>query len=278
MVGCILIPGYLNPSEQVDLLTSALAEYTLPPNPLSLSTHYDLPPNLFGTYITNPEYKVQTLFSKLSPDEQEAIRTREQEIGHRVTKESKSGSEVGYEKILQSGKVWEGDVPGSQLSERSVGELMKELRWANLGWVYRVSLVCFRVRRKEKADNSGRLNHMISIHLPLSPFQQIWGRYVLVSLDGYHGNKSLATVQVMISGGRIGKMIIVSRPIQLIESITKWPGPDSGIVNFYQMKDTLMAHADRAEYVFFPINLTFNGVLRVLIYRLDPNRPLISIS
>jgi alkylated DNA repair protein alkB family protein 1 len=142
MIGCILIPGYLNPSEQVDLLTSALSTYTLPPNPLSLSTHYDLPPNLFGTYMTDPEYKVQTLFSKLSPDQQEAIRTREQEIGHRVNKESKSGSEVGYEKILQSGKVWEGDVPGSQLSERSVGELMKELRWANLGWVYRVSLVC----------------------------------------------------------------------------------------------------------------------------------------
>ena len=142
MIGCILIPGYLNSSEQVDLLTSALATYTLPPNPLSLSTHYDLPPDLFRTYITNPAYKVQTLFSKLSPDQQEAIRTREQEIGHRVTKESKSGSEVGYDKILQSGKVWEGDVPGSQLSERSVGELMKELMWANLGWVYRVSLVC----------------------------------------------------------------------------------------------------------------------------------------
>jgi alkylated DNA repair protein alkB family protein 1 len=142
MVGCILIPGYLEASEQLNLLTSALSTYTLPPNPLSLSTHYDLPPNLFKTYITDPEYKVQTLFSKLSSIEQEAIRAREQELGHRVIKESKSGSEVGYEKILQSGKVWEGDVPGSQLSERSVGELMKELRWANLGWVYRVSLVC----------------------------------------------------------------------------------------------------------------------------------------
>jgi len=142
MIGCILIPGYLNPSEQVDLLTSALATYTLPPNPLSLSTHYDLPEDLFGTYITNPESKVQTLFSELSPDQQEAIRAREQEIGHRLIKESKSGSEVGYEKILQNGKVWEGDVPGSQLSERSVGELMKELRWANLGWVYRVCLDC----------------------------------------------------------------------------------------------------------------------------------------
>jgi len=32
-------------------------------------------------------------------------------------------------------------------------------------------------------------------------------------------------------------------------------GPDSGIVNFYQLKDTLMGHADRAEYVFFCINL-----------------------
>jgi alkylated DNA repair protein alkB family protein 1 len=154
MIGCILIPGYLNPSEQADLLTSALSTYTLPPNPLSLSTHYDLPPDLFRTYITEPEYKVQTSFSKLSPDQQEAIRTREQEIGHRVTKESKPGSEVGYEKILQSGKVWEGDVPGSQLSERSVGELMKELRWANLGWVYRVSLVRSTLKsvKKKKAD------------------------------------------------------------------------------------------------------------------------------
>jgi alkylated DNA repair protein alkB family protein 1 len=143
MLGCILIPSYLNPAEQVDLLTSALATYTLPPNPLSLSTHYDLPEDIFETYITDPERKVQTLFSRLSPEQQEGIRAREQEIGHRVSKESKSGSEVGYEKILQSGKVWEGDVPGSQLSERGVGELMKELRWANLGWVYRVSLALF---------------------------------------------------------------------------------------------------------------------------------------
>ena len=142
--GCILIPRYLDPPEQVDVLTSALAEYTLPPNPLSLSTHYDLPEDLFQTYITNPDYKVQTLFSKLSSAEQKAIRDREQEIGHRVTKESKSGSEVGYEKILQNGKVWEGDVPGSQLSERSVRELMKELRWANLGWVYRVRSLTLR--------------------------------------------------------------------------------------------------------------------------------------
>ena len=36
------------------------------------------------------------------------------------------------------------------------------------------------------------------------------------------------------------------------------PGPDTGIVNFYQTRDTLMGHVDRSE--------------------LDPYRPLISIS
>lgn len=34
--------------------------------------------------------------------------------------------------------------------------------------------------------------------------------------------------------------------------------PDTGIVNFYQMNDTLMAHVDRSE--------------------LDPSRPLVSVS
>jgi alkylated DNA repair dioxygenase AlkB len=27
------------------------------------------------------------------------------------------------------------------------------------------------------------------------------------------------------------------------------PAPDTGIVNFYQLNDTLMAHVDRAEWV-----------------------------
>jgi alkylated DNA repair protein alkB family protein 1 len=145
--GCVLIPNYLDGQEQLKLLQRALGRYTLPPNPLSLSTHYDLPQNLFHTYTTSPQTLVPTLFSKLPLAGQESIRKREQEIGHRTTKDTPAGSEVGYEKILTAGRDWEGDVPGSKLSERSVGELMKELRWANLGWVYRVCRVNPVVRR-----------------------------------------------------------------------------------------------------------------------------------
>ena len=50
-------------------------------------------------------------------------------------------------------------------------------------------------------------------------------------------------------------------------------GPDSGIVNFYQLKDTLMGHADRAEYA-----SSINYLSIRLMLRLDPSRPLISIS
>lgn len=170
-----MIPNYLDGQEQLNLLKSALGEYTLPPNPLSLSTHYDLPQDLFHTYTTAPHTQVPTLFSKLSLEEQESIRKREQEIGHRTTKETPVGAEVGYEKILNAGKGWEGDIPGSKLSERSVGDLMKELRWANLGWVYRV---CHMLRgpwtsQGEGLTGSGRLSPTTSTLAPLSPFQRI---------------------------------------------------------------------------------------------------------
>jgi alkylated DNA repair protein alkB family protein 1 len=139
--GCILIPRYLEPEEQLDLLKSALSEYTLPPNPLSLSTHYSLTPNLFQTYTTAPQTIVPSIFSSLPLDEQAAIKEREVQ-GHdtRKSNDTLPGGVVGYDNILKSGKEWEGDKPGSRLGSKTVGELMKELRWANLGWVYRVSL------------------------------------------------------------------------------------------------------------------------------------------
>jgi alkylated DNA repair protein alkB family protein 1 len=137
-----LIPRYLDPEEQLDLLKSALSEYTLPPNPLSLSTHYSLPSNLFNTYTSAPETIVPSIFTSLPPDEQAAIKEREaQGYDTRKINDTLPGGVVGYENILKSGKEWEGDKPGSRLGSKTVGELMKELRWANLGWVYRVSLL-----------------------------------------------------------------------------------------------------------------------------------------
>lgn len=139
--GCILIPQYLSPSSQLQLLHSALTSYTLPPNPLSLSTHYLLPPDLFGLYTHAPDTVVQPIFASLPPEIQERIQLEVEKGGHspRTLNETEAGSTVGYEEILKRSREWKGDVPGSTLGEKTVGELMRELRWANLGWVYRVS-------------------------------------------------------------------------------------------------------------------------------------------
>lgn len=142
--GCVLIPRYLDAERQLRLLESALSEYTRPPNPLSLSTHYDLPPDLFNLYAHAPDTRVPTLFSSLSAEDQAAARARESSNGQRKVNETQPGSVLGYEEILERGKGWTGDVPGSKLGEKSAEELVRELRWANLGWVYRVSGVARR--------------------------------------------------------------------------------------------------------------------------------------
>lgn len=49
---------------------------------------------------------------------------------------------MGYEEIVQKNKGWKGDVPSGKLGEKSAEKLMRELRWANLGWVYQVSEWC----------------------------------------------------------------------------------------------------------------------------------------
>ena len=136
----------------MSLLRSALAEYTLPPNPLSLSTHYSLPADLFSLYTHYPSTTVPSLFQSLSPEEQYAAREREGKNGQRKVNDTLAGSVLGYKEILDRSKEWDGDVPGSRLGEKSAGDLMKELRWANLGWVYRVCLTSDAMRQNSQKE------------------------------------------------------------------------------------------------------------------------------
>jgi hypothetical protein len=59
--------------------------------------------------------------------------------GSRRTIDTLPGSVLGYEEIVQKNKGWKGDVPSGKLGEKNAEKLMRELRWANLGWVYQVS-------------------------------------------------------------------------------------------------------------------------------------------
>lgn len=137
MIGCLLIPQYLSQSEQLNLLESALARYTLPPNPLSLSTHYELPPDLFELYIHNSSQLIEPIHPA-----QERSHTGEIRSGNtRQTIDTEAASVLGYEEIIARNKTWQGDVPSDKLRTKTAEQLLIDIRWANLGWVYQVRLM-----------------------------------------------------------------------------------------------------------------------------------------
>ena len=136
--GCVYIPRYLTPARQLDLLESALTIYTLPPNPLSISTHYALPPNLFELYASSPRHSIQPLHSMRSKLEPRQERLRSREMRHTV--ETEPTAVVEYQEIIsriRSRSRLEVE-PSERLGPKTVEQLMREIRWANLGWVYQV--------------------------------------------------------------------------------------------------------------------------------------------
>lgn len=155
-LGLIYIPQYLSPAAQLRLAQSSLQEYTRPPNPLNLSTHYVLPPDLtlFDKYIHDPTHlvdsKASALTTPISGTFPDSTRSRTNSTNSSLTRSrpstpqrelisNKPAHEEGYEALKERVAQWKGDEPSYKLRSKPVGSLLeRELRWANLGWVYNV--------------------------------------------------------------------------------------------------------------------------------------------
>jgi alkylated DNA repair protein alkB family protein 1 len=119
-----LIPRYLTPEHQLELLESALARYTLPPNPLSIDTHYKVPPNLFEHYASSSPSKIEPLYKTRRRPE------KSRSTGARQTIETEPASVLGFEEIVFRNVTWQGDEPSDKLGARTAEQLMREIRWA----------------------------------------------------------------------------------------------------------------------------------------------------
>ncbi|CAD6576720.1 MAG: hypothetical protein TREMPRED_001751 [Tremellales sp. Tagirdzhanova-0007] len=228
--GCVYIPRYLTPARQLDLLESALTIYTLPPNPLSISTHYALPPNLFELYASSPRHSIQPLHSMRSKLEPRQERLRSREMRHTV--ETEPTAVVEYQEIIsriRSRSRLEVE-PSERLGPKTVEQLMREIRWANLGWVYQWSTKSYDLTPGTSNPFPEDLAELCWNIVRSVPWMKVFQS---------HGDDE--------AGNRTDW-----------KSWTEDYKPDTGIVNFYQLNDTLMGHVDRAE--------------------LDPSRPLVSIS
>ncbi|TYJ56485.1 alkylated DNA repair protein AlkB [Cryptococcus floricola] len=227
--GCILIPGYLSKEEQLTYALESLAEYTLPPNPLSLSTHYDLPQQgLFDLLVNDPVSLILPKHMTIG-SEGAVSGSPTSQPKNRVLNDTEPASVIGYDEIVARNKGWKGDAPSEKLGCKRVEQLYKEIRWANLGWVYQWSTKSYDFSRETPIPFPKPLADLCSSAVAAIPWQQVFDP--------------------------------VKDPQSANYGWESWPGdyrPDTGIVNFYQLNDTLMAHVDRAE--------------------LDPVRPLVSLS
>lgn len=168
-LGLILIPEYLSKDEQLSLLKSSLDEYTQPPNPLNLSTHYVLPGEgdipFFQMYVNDPEALISSIASTRAVSEQheaEGSPTLQQSsCQKRQLIQNEPAAVEGYQTIFQKVSEWKGDEPSAKLKSKTVGKLFgSELRWANLGWVYNVS-VSFLSRQNGKCAETFTLSHSV---------------------------------------------------------------------------------------------------------------------
>ncbi|KAJ9115967.1 hypothetical protein QFC22_005110 [Naganishia vaughanmartiniae] len=303
--GLIYIPKYLSPEAQLRLMRSSLEEYTLPPNPLNLSTHYVLPPDfsLFGQYVKDPDHLVDSKAASASRGVSKPITgilSPEPLVGHKsndqndtcassvaivnTPKEGRSESPVGsetasmrttstrssqrelisnqpahqegYEALKQKVALGTGDLPSHKLKSKTVGKLMEnELRWANLGWVYNVSSSECDIMPAPLSCSCWSIGVALSCQWPNKA-------YDFTSANPIPFPSPLArTCQQIVRG--IPWPIVFGSPSSTTGTDTcskltsikpdHWQDwiedykPDTGIVNFYHLKDTLMGHVDRSD-------------------------------
>ncbi|KAF9264828.1 hypothetical protein L218DRAFT_979507 [Marasmius fiardii PR-910] len=214
--GLVLLPSFISPEKQRELVQWALSEHSRPPNETNLDTHYILPPE--GIWNVAVEAKkdpsrgmiIQPRHSILPNDQKlDAVH------GPRVLINNTPASTKNLDTLSHIPKP---PAPPSQtVGSTKCSDLLPKLRWANIGWFYHWG-------SKQYDFSKGK----VAVHNKLRNVCQ----NVVRSVDWpkvFSGDSS--------DWGTEGDWRTWNESYE----------PDAGIVNFYQTKDTLMAHVDRSE-------------------------------
>ncbi|KAF5391429.1 hypothetical protein D9757_002030 [Collybiopsis confluens] len=209
--GLVLLPAFLTPERQRELVKWSLVEHCRPPNETNLDTHYLLPDQgLWNAFLQERSALVHP-----RPIDVNAEYIK-QEPGPRQLVDNIPASRINFESIHSISKPLL--LPSVSAQPSTSANLLPRLRWANIGWFYH------------------------------------WGTK--------HYDFSKGKIPVHETVRQVCKEIIkLIDWNEVFESDTSEWGPsgpdwvdwhdsyepDAGIVNFYQTKDTLMAHVDRSE-------------------------------
>ncbi|KAL0071535.1 hypothetical protein AAF712_001392 [Marasmius tenuissimus] len=214
--GLVILPSFLTPEKQRELVRWSLSEHSLPPNETNLDTHYVLPPegiwNVAVQAKDDPsrEVEIPPRHQLLPPDQKTEVKHEP-----RVLINNTPASADTYNSLSNISKP--PATPSPTVATATSLDLLPKLRWANIGWFYHWGTKQYDFTRG-KVEVHSRLKDVCQNAVRAIPWQEVF------SEDASDwGNE---------------------------DDWRTWGEsyePDAGIVNFYQTKDTLMAHVDRSE-------------------------------
>ncbi|SGY16482.1 BQ5605_C012g06884 [Microbotryum silenes-dioicae] len=230
MPGIILFPSILPPALQRSLVRESL-RHSVSPNLTSLSPHYDLP--LEGIWNALEAGQGGRLCKRISPKSDGTI-GRDQVNFEPVTKGNWK-DEIGRgekDKDKENIVVVPPPLPKKELvtpidvatpaaaADYTVHDLLTKLRWTTIGWNY---------------DWTSKVYNFSLPHSNLPPLIHRCCKEAVRRVDWDQVFEGTGEGELHEGGGKVWDM---------------WREeyePDAGIVNFYQLRDTLTAHIDHSE-------------------------------
>ncbi|KAF9030768.1 hypothetical protein BJ165DRAFT_1519542 [Panaeolus papilionaceus] len=213
--GLVILPSFLSHDQQKTLIKWSLSEHAKPPNDTNLDTHYILPEKgLWNAYLdvldeTRDDYLVQPRASNSSS-------VLVDNPGPRQLVNNTPASLDTLDSINTTPKL--PAAPSPTIQPTLVSNLVSKLRWANIGWYYH-----WGTKQYDFTKGKAPINPNLRTLCKSAVRAVDWSQVHAASDEGWgeHGPDWHTWEETY--------------------------EPDAGIVNFYQEKDTLMAHVDRSE-------------------------------
>ncbi|TIB95682.1 hypothetical protein E3Q17_04192 [Wallemia mellicola] len=208
----IFLPEYLNEEEQKKLIRQSVKDIPTPPNRTSLDAHYYMPKEGLWYHYAN-QTKDDIALPRATKEEKREPPSYYAPSGTRPTINNEPST---FEILKQISRSNNPEIPPSTTVKPLNGErAMNKLRWTNIGHYYHWGL-----KQYDFSVRDPQTGGPIAVPAPVSD---------------------------------VCKSVVSSIPWErtsVADQASEWKKsyrPDAGIINYYNLNDTLMAHVDRSE-------------------------------
>ncbi|KAG2020343.1 hypothetical protein CC2G_005698 [Coprinopsis cinerea AmutBmut pab1-1] len=209
--GLVILPSFVSHKDQRNLIRWALERQARHPNPTNLDVHYHLPKEgLWNRYLQEPETTIR-------PKAVDSDVVDVPSPGPRQLVNNTPISVDNVKELVVTPKP--PPAPSATVQPASASSLLYKLRWANIGWYYH-----WGTKQYDFSQGKGDIDEELHDICRKAVHSVDWK-------EVYEGTQ-LEWEQPEDPEWKYWRDTYE---------------PDAGIVNFYQTKDTLMAHVDRSE-------------------------------